>query len=167
MAHGISDILLGVAINANPFTAGLGTALIHAGFAEVAEGAILQGAGGAIRALTAGGGGRNQASAAQGAGGSSSSDNAAAGSARSGGVQTREINLSEPGGRPREIVFGQVSFPQSSAPQTINVHLSDKETRKWLDDQFNERGVVTIDTARRQHRRVIKQAAQSGPYDTR
>lgn len=51
IASGTKDILTGVAINANPFTPGMGSALIAAGVAEVAQGVAFGAAGGVVAGL--------------------------------------------------------------------------------------------------------------------
>jgi hypothetical protein len=85
ISRGIAAILMGEAINADPFTVGMGSALIAAGVKEVAEGSILTAIGGVVSGLGGLAGGSSAAAT-----GSSASAAATGSSTSAASTPTRE-----------------------------------------------------------------------------
>lgn len=161
IGKGIADVAFGIALNANPFFPGGGTALIAAGKHEIAVGAGLKLLGAAVSGL-----GQAAASVVQGGGREASSGGS---SAVAGGRPT-----ATPTGRsgPTPVVVdlsgnsSNRSVPVAGRSVTNNyysVHLlSDDETKRYWDDQFKkkakEQGVLTTSSIKDQHNGNLKQA---------
>lgn len=166
IAHGITDILIGNAINSDPFTFGMGFPMIAAGHAEIAQGIIFGAAGGIVSGLGQAAAnkinpqtGSSASSSASVTGGSSSSTSAASPAARDRVVQPALLDVAT---SPRsaydswvdrafgdnrrradqEAINQRNSLQADSGPVTIELHLSADEA---LDLLMKGKGVVRLD----------------------
>jgi hypothetical protein len=119
ISKGISDILMGIAWNANPLTPGAGSALIAAGTSEVIQGSLFSAAAGVVKGLGALAG------------------NAIRGDKQSGASASGATNATPAPGQPNPQTPPKViSFPTSPAtsqPMALSVNIDRRGFKDALD----------------------------------
>lgn len=145
ISKGIADVLMGIAINSNPFTAGAGTALIHAGTMEIVEGGLLGIAAGVVSGL-----GSLAGNAIQGNNSNSPTAGAGASGATTGGA-------TPPRQQPASIIIDlSSSARQSQRPMHVTLELD----RNVSNDLIQGKKVLTAGNIKDQNYKAVKRVVR-------
>jgi hypothetical protein len=142
ISRGVADVLMGLAINADPFTFGAGTALIAAGHAEILQGAAFSALAGIAKGL-----GSLASSAIKGDGG---------GSAASGAASTGASGGSASGQTPQRPQPTVINLPTTPAPPKQGpISITLRLDRNVAKDFIHGEQILTRTNIRGQHFQAV------------